>query len=979
MGPSNLLDDLESIDIFLLAAIVLLTFTALLQHYIALSRSSPAVPLKRLPPRPALQVLFKPDDDELPVDDGVYTTTTNAATPHNDDGISVFSETSWSSSSPKQQSKFARDDATTATSTSRQSKRSRAPSTKHHGLPDSFAPLLSSSEMQLLTHELTADLIHACHVSASVRLREGRHEIPLNKNELRPQFWIDSQSNDETNNTEKRGCKVSASVVIGSQNLTQQQDLDTSLPTKQRSRPMVKNLELNFDPPLKLGNVAPTLLHFPTLFDDLMWIPLLRGSIFGFLLDAFAEVMYLVEKVLWWIERRCVVHLGKVKAVPIYRSRLGANAISKEDDAHWRLGLAFSGHVLLFDCIPIPFLSVRLPTFIIPQPHALIEHLMTGQPLASARLKREEIAEERIAIAALNALESWSANVKTVGTPPALGVDLTMPGGITVAVEMMHGREVANHHKSHQRSAVNNIPREISNESMSTWQSPLHGVRSPSVSGRTSPGPNLDSVRGLESVRGGRHGGVGSIPAKMFDANSLVPWYFEASVNGSLGKDKLVVNIPLCRAKHTDVDNPIPSRSVLTLTGSVVVCRAQSAATVGDRRPAPARTMHKRALSSNSHIAALSALADAPPIHALMLYPEKYAPAKRTNQHLLEYDYEFDVGEETHLDAISLSYGASHPMLKGGTIISCMLESIYAYGSIFAREGAIADPSEKLRKRNILRHLPAVEFTAGIENFYLPKQSVSYFDDGNTRSIPEVDGGRVMFRVTGGIDEKMIGDASPRRADIVNEGIKLIADFGVSTFSSSSETNVKEFPELDVFEGSKLCSYVLGTFDGSVMCHLRPQSITNTQLSTGPNVFNPLEAYEIDFSGSSVSLRLKESSFSLGHRRVIVPTESAFSVKVISSVVNMSFEGTTQCELAWDFQGSSPVLQVTPPGQTPAQSAHENRQQAPLLINDLCQGRLNLDVSSVGGISFTRASTSREDKEGNQVDSIVQQAFNCPH
>ena len=78
----------------------------------------------------------------------------------------------------------------------------------------------------------------------------------------------------------------------------------------------------------------------------------------------------------------------------------------------------------------------------------------------------------------------------------------------------------------------------------------------------------------------------------------------------------------------------------------------------------------------------------------------------------------------------------------------------------------------------------------------------------------------------------------------------------------------------------------------------------------------------------------------------------------------MSFEGTTKCELSWDFQGSSPVLQVTSPGQTLAQSTHENRQQAPLLINDLCQGRLNLDVSSVGGISFTRASTSREDKEG---------------
>lgn len=886
------------------------------------------------------------------------------------DGISVFSEdTSWAEAS-KNRKAFDSQSATSASrartsysSSNRKTRREAKTSTAHHGLPDSFAPLLSSSEMQLLTHNLTADLIHACYVHASVKLQEGRHSIPLNKNELRPQFWLESTQRDN----EDKVCEISASVIVGSQNLTQEQDLDTSTPTSKRSRPMVKNMELVFDPPLKLGNVAPTLLHFPTLFEDLMWIPILRGSIFGYVLDFMSSLWYLVEKVLWWIERRLQIHLGKVKAVPIYRQGGG-------EDAHWRLGLAFSGYVLLFDRIPIPFLSVRLPTFIIPQPHALLEKLLTAQPLASARLRRENIAEEKIVIAILNSLRSWSTNVKVVGTPPALGVDLTMPGGLTVAVEMMHGREITNNQYGKRQSAGasgnNPIPREISNDTLSTWQTPYPnstdvGARSrASLSGRTSPHHHLDSVRSRGAVG---LGSVSQIPTKMFDANSLVPWYFEASANGSIGKDKLVVNIPVCKARHVDDDSLIPSKSILTLTGSVVICRAQSSATISDRRPVPARPMHKRTLSSNSHLAALNAQTDAPPIHALMLFPETYVSStKRSNNHLLEYDYEFDVGEESHLDAISLSYGASHPMLKGGTIISCMLESIYAYGSIFAREGAIADPSEKLRKRNVLRHLPAVEFTAGVENFYLPKQSVSYFDDGNTKSIPEIDGGRVMFRVTGGIDEKMIGESSPAREidPVVREGIKFIANFGVSTFASTGETNVTEFPELDVFEGSKLCSFVLGTFDGSVTCHLRPQSNSNNNSSTGPNVFNPLEAYEIDFSGSSVSLRLKEASFNLGHRRVIVPTESAFAVKVRQSIVNMSFEGTTQCELSWDFQGSSPVLQVTAPGQTLAQSTHENRQQAPLLINDLCQGRLNLDVSSVGGISFTRASTSREDKQG---------------
>jgi hypothetical protein len=924
MIPS-LLTDLEPIDHHLLLAIALLSALALLQNYLALQKSSPRVPYKLLPPRPSLQILFKPDDD-LPTDD-------NEPLEDNNDGISVFSE-EWTES--------------VASSRARTSRQKRE---LHHGLPDSFAPLLSSSEMELLTQNLTADLLHACSIHAHGTLRLGRHTIPLNKNEARPQFYLDTQN---------ESCQISVAVEMGSQNLSRERDLNTNTLTSHRCQTMVKSCELIFDPPLRLGNVTPTLLHFPTLFEDLMWIPIIRGSILCYVLDFMNSIWYLIEKALWYIERRCTVHLGKVKATPLYY-RSGKHS-------QWRLSLSFSGYVSLFDRIPLPFLNIRLPTFIIPQPHALIDKLSTGQPLASARLKRENIAEESIVVAVLNSLASWNTHAVVVGTPPALEVDLTMPGGISVAVEMMHGRENGNLYST-KRSAERNggaacIPREISNETLSTWQTPHNNEGRSRASGRTSPHPHLDTVRS-------RTGGVGSItslPNKLFDANSAVPWHLEVMANGTLDKDKLVVNIPVCKARHVDEESVVPSKSTVTLTGSVVVCRA-SGANVSDRRPAPNRPMHKRTLSSNSHLAALNAQVDAPPIHALMLFPDTYVPTTKRH-HLLEYDYEFDVGEETHLDAVSISYGASHPMLNGGTIISCMLESIYAYGTIFAREGAIADPSEKLRKRNILRHLPAVEFTAGIENFYLPKQSVSYFDDGNTRSIPEIDGGRLMFRVTGGIDESMIGETSPVRSidpAIVREGIKFIADFGVSTFASTSETNVKEFPELDVFEGSKLCSFVLGTFDGSVMCHLRPQSVSkNTSLSstTGPNVFNPLEAYEIDFSGSSVSLRLKESSFNLGHRRVIVPTESAFAVKVLQSVVNMSFEGTTQCELSWDFQGSSPVLQVTAPGQTLAQSTHENRQQAPLLINDLCQGRLNLDVSSVGGISFTRASTSREDKQG---------------
>lgn len=301
-----------------------------------------------------------------------------------------------------------------------------------------------------------------------------------------------------------------------------------------------------------------------------------------------------------------------------------------------------------------------------------------------------------------------------------------------------------------------------------------------------------------------------------------------------------------------------------------------------------------------------------------------------------------------------------------GTIITTILESIYAFGSLTAREGAVLDPSEKARKRNILKHLPAVDFTFGIQNAFIPPESNSYSDDGQSICVPEMDGLRLMLRVIGGIadDELQKNGPSDTSLSPVSDGIKFVADFAVRSFVINNETLVKEFPELDIFEGTKLSTVLSGAFTGRVSSYLRPQKLSSSLSTTGPNIFNPLEAYEIEFSGSTVSLKIKESTSTLGHRRVIIPTETMCIVKIVESVVDMSFNGKTLCELSWDFQGSSPILQVTPVGQSPAYAAHESKQQASLLIAALRQGRLQFEVSSVGGITFQKASTSREDQEG---------------
>ena len=84
----------------------------------------------------------------------------------------------------------------------------------------------------------------------------------------------------------------------------------------------------------------------------------------------------------------------------------------------------------------------------------------------------------------------------------------------------------------------------------------------------------------------------------------------------------------------------------------------------------------------------------------------------------------------------------------------------------------------------------------------------------------------------------------------------------------------------------------------------------------------------------------------------------------VPKILQMGFEGATVCGLSWDFQGLSPILQVTEVGQSPAEAVPENKEQVSLLITPLRQGRLSFRVSSVGGISIFKAATSREDKEG---------------
>jgi hypothetical protein len=109
-----------------------------------------------------------------------------------------------------------------------------------------------------------------------------------------------------------------------------------------------------------------------------------------------------------------------------------------------------------------------------------------------------------------------------------------------------------------------------------------------------------------------------------------------------------------------------------------------------------------RRTAALAHRAALANGSDSPSAAALLLFPEN--AEFHGQSRLLQYDYAFDISEDSKTDAITFSVGATHPMLNGDSMVTTILESIYAFGSVTARENTSLDPIERRRKRNILRH-----------------------------------------------------------------------------------------------------------------------------------------------------------------------------------------------------------------------------------------------------------------------------------
>lgn len=719
------------------------------------------------------------------------------------------------------------------------------PSSFHDLLPDSFAPLLSSSQTEVVLNQLTPDLLHGLSLKGSAALRPGKYSIPLNKDAARPQLTIYSKEFTSAAAAASQGglgCQITVSADIGSGNgWTIAQDFDVLRSTTERPRTMLRSAEINFGPPaLALYNVAPTLIHLPSLFQDTYWTRVLERvrhstppskakyliwaqKYIRLVLSFLLGLSSVLERFLWFVESKCQIHLSRVRIIPHYKQCDDEKVNNQSKNRNWRLQLSFSGYILLCDWIPVPFINVRLPTFIIPAPYAFLKDLISRQPLATAQVKHENLSQYNIITAILDATERWSFDIKAVATPPAFSVDVSVPGGMTVAVEAMLGRDISasltrNVSGSYLADSGSNFGNLSSSEGFHNFHEMMSYPDHQSISSwddhswlNSSSGKNLHSA-GVASA-GKTASNIPPGRVIPFDANNVVPWTLELSLQGTIDHDRVKINLSKCRASH-QTNRPITSPSLsdvvenagnmkkyeVSVSGGCVIHTAdpsllpsESVCTNPFTKPIAER---KTSAGVNQQQPEWMDVKDKPSVCATLLFPDHVAASSKVQRmkQLLQYDYSFDIAESTNIDAVSISVGVSHPMLHGSTIVTTVFESIYAWGTVSAREGSMLNPYEPTRKRNLLKHIPAIDFTAGIQNAFIPEQSLSYIDDGISKIIPQMKKGRMAVRITGGFME----DTSLAREgeSLMKDVVKVVVDFGVGVFSLYDETKVNEVSRL---------------------------------------------------------------------------------------------------------------------------------------------------------------------------------------
>ncbi|MFH2006165.1 MAG: hypothetical protein ABI333_06230 [bacterium] len=308
-------------------------------------------------------------------------------------------------------------------------------------LTPEFTPLQLPAALSVLWERVSGDLIDHLHCELMASLNPGLYVFPVTDSDP-----LELEVPD--------GCVCQAWISA-----------NRGLDLEQR-KSMVTAAELGFEPAVTLRNVWPTLGRLHTLFDDrdlavlreqvvklarseaavnaqrmgLDWLSRLEFGLSvmappstsfgqrieqvkatvteraGWLLRELGDGAGLLREELKHTSQRLpVVSLSHVSMRPV-RRRGG-----------WQLQLRFSGEFGYPGTMMTRFSDLALPRTVLPAPHAVLELLLSANPLASATLLSERLQDRSLARAAAHLVREVEGHFELEGQLPTCGVELPTP------------------------------------------------------------------------------------------------------------------------------------------------------------------------------------------------------------------------------------------------------------------------------------------------------------------------------------------------------------------------------------------------------------------------------------------------------------------------------------------------------------------------------------------------------------------------
>lgn len=289
-----------------------------------------------------------------------------------------------------------------------------------------FAPLTPPRDLEISAQDVPFSALEHARLRLEAHLAPGRRNVPLFDDRHFPVVVPEA-------------CRLRGWLTAG------------TVRTSRGGEPLVESAEFTFDPPLRLYNILQVLSRLHTLFEDRDLARLLRTVDRFYSHDLARRGRTRARRVLrkrvqprlerWFpaegrgrvriedLRRRIEegtrrlrdrtedlarVDLSRVVAQPTYNR------------GEWHLVLRFGGCIHWAEGLPFVFEEIRLPRQVLPRPYALLEKLLSDNPLATAALRRDRLHQDALLRVLLDAVTRFEGQVAVEGTPPGTALDFLM-------------------------------------------------------------------------------------------------------------------------------------------------------------------------------------------------------------------------------------------------------------------------------------------------------------------------------------------------------------------------------------------------------------------------------------------------------------------------------------------------------------------------------------------------------------------------